>query len=203
MRCVSSRTHSPATHISDANKLMHFSRVNSLVFLQGSTSQLHFISKQCPSIATQQLLISLYAIYETIVQPTMTLVQPTINEDNDIAVNLPPSFRQSWGKVGDSGVEVFIKDFLNPLLEIQPSRRFRGAVMLDSVFNFNSSVGSQVYPEGFGEVRDAASSEREGEVEAWRGERRLSRVAPIISRVDECCTHGGTGWVGGSLCPLE
>ncbi|XP_037078787.1 uncharacterized protein LOC119099813 [Pollicipes pollicipes] len=58
----------------------------------------------------------------------------------------------SWGKAGDSGAEVFLRGYLNPLLTSRPSRRFRGAIMLDSVFNFNASVGSQVYPGGFAET---------------------------------------------------
>ena len=47
---------------------------------------------------------------------------------------------------------MFIQDFLNPMLQMRSSRRFRGAIMLDSVFNFNASFGSQVYPDGFAEV---------------------------------------------------
>jgi len=58
----------------------------------------------------------------------------------------------TWGKAGDSGVEKFIQSYLNPLLRNSPRNRFRGAIMLDSVFNYNDTVGSQVYPDGYTET---------------------------------------------------
>lgn len=69
----------------------------------------------------------------------------------------------TWGKAGDSGLDIFVKNYLNELLQLRSSIRFRGGIILDSVFNFNSSYETQGYPAGFGETFPDVQMNRVGD----------------------------------------
>jgi hypothetical protein len=50
------------------------------------------------------------------------------------------------------GSSFFVKEKLATILDSQPKPGFLGAIVLDSVMNYNSSDGSQVLPNGFDKV---------------------------------------------------
>lgn len=51
------------------------------------------------------------------------------------------------------GSSFFVKEKLATILDSQPKPSFLGAIILDSVMNYNSSEGSQVLPNGFEKVK--------------------------------------------------
>ena len=50
------------------------------------------------------------------------------------------------------GSYYFVQEKLGPMLGKASAPEFRGAIILDSVLNFNDSVGSQTLPQGFDTV---------------------------------------------------
>ena len=47
------------------------------------------------------------------------------------------------------GSYYFVQEKLGPMLNTEAAPEFRGAIILDSVLNFNDTVGSQILPLGF------------------------------------------------------
>lgn len=56
------------------------------------------------------------------------------------------------------GSSFFVKEKLATILDSQPKPSFLGAIILDSVMNYNSSEGSQVLPNGFEKVKKKIGS---------------------------------------------
>jgi hypothetical protein len=56
------------------------------------------------------------------------------------------------------GSSFFVKEKLATILDSQPKPSFLGAIILDSVMNYNSSEGSQVLPNGFEKVNKKIGS---------------------------------------------
>jgi hypothetical protein len=53
----------------------------------------------------------------------------------------------------ETGGFFYVKEKLSPILNAEPKPNFLGAVILDSVMNFNRSKNSQKFPEGFNTVK--------------------------------------------------
>lgn len=60
-------------------------------------------------------------------------------------------FSDGLGQTG--GSDFFVKEKLATILDEQPKPGFLGAIVVDSVMNYNSSTGSQVLPSGFDKVK--------------------------------------------------
>lgn len=50
------------------------------------------------------------------------------------------------------GSKFFVQEKLVPMLEAQPKPEFLGAIILDSIMNYNNTDNSQVLPNGFDTV---------------------------------------------------
>ncbi|KZS20474.1 Uncharacterized protein APZ42_012860 [Daphnia magna] len=64
-----------------------------------------------------------------------------------VAFDIQNEFSDGLGQTG--GSDFFVKEKLATILDEQPKPGFLGAIVLDSVMNYNSSTGSQVLPSGF------------------------------------------------------